>query len=626
MGIYGQDAGYWACLMPDCYGPQVKDAYIRANYSVDPCILNPAYSPSCPGFSSIVQGGTSPLYWWGYNIATRLPHIGGGVQVHGFDYGFGYYAGEYCTNTFLFWCTSYSGANGGTINFRITDKNNNELFKDSQYREGNYSGGGYSNRFLFTETQNSLNLGGIQWYATGVWGDNFQWSAWTRPIWSPDPCYTQPLYSPNCSNFDATVKKLAEEQEAARQVSLSNTVSTATTTPTSTITTTITDTNTTNPSVAVNTTSLPPPPPPVDNQLARPPPAPTIAAREELQPKLETRESTSRNITRVETTSDSTALALNLIRQNQQRETALAQQASQGAIQTANIAATASIRQAETLALDSAKASQMSDKQEQQVIVDVATSASRQDQLLNLGPQPGSTSVVNISAQQRNQQNQVEFTQPLIITSTSAVVVFNAMQVTSTANQEQGVFTQPVQPKNIISQTVATYQAPPQPTVEVKPVAILQTESVSNTGQLAIIAPQQQTVEVGQNTNSYTIAAPVINIELPQQTSNFTSDRTNPINSILETKPSLPQEETSTTKTASVNQRTEDSTLASGVSISTISVVPVGFSAYTVALADASFYQPKEIYRNQRTVDNRRALQNLRSDQLHEQMINQQWR
>ena len=35
MGIYGMDAGFWACLMPDCYGPQVKDAYIRANYSVD---------------------------------------------------------------------------------------------------------------------------------------------------------------------------------------------------------------------------------------------------------------------------------------------------------------------------------------------------------------------------------------------------------------------------------------------------------------------------------------------------------------------------------------------------------------------------------------------------------------
>ena len=627
MGIYGQDAGYWACIMPDCYGPQVKDAYIRANYSVDPCILNPAYSPSCPGFSSIVQGGTSPLYWWGYNIATRLPHIGGGVQVYGFDYGFGYYAGDYCTNTFLFWCTSSSGANGGTINFRITDKNNNELFKDSQYREGNYSGGGYSNRFLFTETQNSLNLGGIQWYATGVWGDNFQWSAWTRPIWSPDPCYTQPLYSPNCSNFDATVKKLAEEQEAARQVSLSNTVSTATTTPTSTITTTITDTNTTNPSVAVNTASLPSPPPPVDNQLARPPPAPTTAAREELQPRAETRESTSRNIVRVETTSDSTALALNLIRQNQQRETTLVQQASQSAIQTASIAATASIRQAESLALDSAKASQVLDKQEQQVIVDFSTAASRQEQLLNTGPQPGSTSVVNISAQQRNQQNQVEFTQPVVITSTSAVVVFNAMQATSIVNQEQGVFTQPVQPMNITSQSVAIYQPPPQPIVEIKPVNTIQTESVNNLGQLAITAPQQQTIDATQSaSNSYTIATPVVSVELPQQATNFTSDRTNPINSILETKPSLPQEETSTTKTASVNQKIEDNTLASGVSINTISVVPVGFSAYTIALVDASFYQPKEIYRNQRTIDNRRALQNLRSDQLHEQMINQQWR
>ena len=630
MSIIGSDAGYWACIMLDSYGPQVKDAYIRANYSVDPCILNPAYSPNCPGFSNIVQGGNSPLYWWGYNIATRLPHIGGGVQVHGFDYGFGYYAGEYCTLTII-WCWTYSGANGGTINFRITDSGGNELYKDSRYREGNYSGGGYSNRFLFTETQNSLNLGSIQWYATGVWGDNFQWSGWTRPIWTPDPCYTQPLYSPNCSNFNATIQQLAEEQEAARQTSLAGTVSSVTTTSTSTITTTITDPNTTSPTVAVITDTPPPPPPPhsPDGGLKPPPPQFTSAPlpKEEIREAQPRQENAAKNAPRVETLVDSTSLALNLIRQNQQRETAIGQQASQDAIQTANIAATVSIRQAETLALDSAKTSQVMDRQEQQAIGDFAANIARQDQLLNTGPQPGSTSVVNISAQQRNQQNQVEFTQPVAITSTSAVVVFNAMQVTSAINQEQGVFTQPVQPMNITSQAVATYQPPPQPTVEIKPVNTIQTESINNLGQLAIAAPQQQTVDATQSvSNSYAIAIPVVSVELPQQATNFTSDRTNPINSILETKPNLPQEEVNTTKTASVNQKTEDSTLASGVSISTISVVPVGFSAYTIALADASFYQPKEIYRNQRTVDNRRALQNLRSDQLHQQMINQQWR
>jgi hypothetical protein len=87
MGIVGQDAGNWACLNGTCYGPQVKDAYIRANYSVDPCILNPAFNPSCPGFNNIIQYGQSPIFANSYNIATSLPHIGGGVQLHGYEYG-----------------------------------------------------------------------------------------------------------------------------------------------------------------------------------------------------------------------------------------------------------------------------------------------------------------------------------------------------------------------------------------------------------------------------------------------------------------------------------------------------------------------------------------------------------
>jgi len=613
MEIIGQDAGFWACN-PDCYGPQVKDAYIRANYSVDPCILNPAFNPSCPGFQNIIQGSKSPAFYYSYNIAQSLPHIGGGVVLHGYDYGFIWYNYGACYNTFMFWCTDWRTDGGGNINFRISDKINTTMLQQQWYVSGNNSGGSYSNRYLFTESQNSLNMGSIQWWTDSVW-NHFGWSGWTRPIWTPDPCYEQPLYSPNCSNFNAEIKRLAAEQKAIQDAQLNTTVASISTTPTSTVTTTIQDATTTNPTVIVVTQ---------ETEAVKPTIAQSTAKSVETVDSISTQ--SSRPVgSRVEQ-ADNTSFALNLVRQNQQRESGIAQQASQGAIQTANVAATTSIRQAESLALDFAKASQVVDKQEQQVAIDFSVTTGRQDQLLNIGPQPGSTSVVNISTQQRNQQNQIEFTQPITATSTSAIVVFNAMQVTGTVNQELNTLPQPLQLNNITSQAVAVYQPPSQLSVETKSVNIPQTESTSNIGQLAIITPQQQTIEASQNTSNYTIATPLVNIELPQQTTSFTSDRTNPINTILETKPSLPQEETNTTKTASVNQKTEDSTLASGISISTISVVPVGFSAYTIALADASFYQPKEIYRNQRTVDNRRALQNLRSDQLHEQMINQQWR
>lgn len=648
MSIIGNDAGYWACIMPDCYGPQVKDAYIRANYSVDPCILNPAFSSNCPGFSNIVQGGNSPLYWWGYNIATRLPHIGGGVQVHGFDYGFGWYAGEYCTLTII-WCWTYSGANGGTINFRITDSGGNELYKDSRYREGNYSGGGYSNRFLFTETQNSLSLGSIQWYATGVWGDNFQWSGWTRPIWTPDPCYTQPLYSPNCSNFNATIQQLAEEQEAARQTSLASTVSSVSTTSTSTITTTITDPNTTSPTVAVVTdTPPPPPPPPPDSGLKPPPPQFTSAPvpKEEIREVQPRQESVAKSAPRVETLVDSTSLALNLIRQNQQRETNIGQQASQTAIQTANIAATTSMRQAESLAFDSAKTSQIQEKENQGNSADVVVGTVKQSELLAVGPQPGSTSVVSIGQQSNSQQQAVtEIALQQNSQSTSAVVIFNAMQINATSSTTQEValvqpITQSFQP---VTQQSVYQQSQVQAGQEIKPQEINQQNFVTASNSVPTLQAPQQIIEtatpVVQAITQQTIVSteipqiaslqtqlPVVNVDLPQTQQTFTTDPTNVLNSVLDNKPNIPDEEVKQTNLTSVNQKTEDNTLASGVSINTISVVPVGFSAYTVALADANFYQPKEIYRNQRTIDNRRALQNLRSDSLHEQMKDQQWR
>jgi hypothetical protein len=45
-----------------------------------------------------------------------------------------------------------------------------------------------------------------------------------------------------------------------------------------------------------------------------------------------------------------------------------------------------------------------------------------------------------------------------------------------------------------------------------------------------------------------------------------------------------------------------------------------------VVLKDADFYAPKDIYGNQKTVDNARALRQLSSDRLHQEMIDQQYK
>lgn len=104
---------------------------------------------------------------------------------------------------------------------------------------------------------------------------------------------------------------------------------------------------------------------------------------------------------------------------------------------------------------------------------------------------------------------------------------------------------------------------------------------------------------------------------------NMLTDKTNPVNDIVTAQPQMPTMATFTGPT--VNQKQQDNDLAGGVSIARMAVVPAGFDAYNVALRDVAFYAPREIYRNQKTVDNVRALRKLASDRLHQQMVDQQY-
>ena len=622
MGIYGQDAGFWACLMPDCYGPQVKDVYIRANYSVDPCILNPAFNPSCPGFNTIIQGAQSPLYWHSYNIAQRLPHIGGGVQLHGFDYGFSWANYGACYNTFMFWCTDWRTDGGANINFRITDKSNNVIFVDSQYRSGNNQSGFYSNRYLFTETQNSLNMGNVDWYLTGVW-NHLAVAGWTRPIWTPDPCYTQPLYSKNCSNFLDEIKRLAAEQIALQEKAQAQTVANITSTsqtPAGQVTTTITDANTANPTVTNTFTST------ETNSVTN-----TTKA---LANASSTTATDSKNVSapRVETTKDSTtSFALGLIGKNQERETSIASQASQSAIKDTEQRALQSVRQAENIAFDSVSKSQdTQQKDEQHQTADALTTMTRTDQIMGAGPAPGSTSVVTQAIQQRTQQAQA-VQEPQTVnnnTSTSAIVQFNAMA--TTVVQPVQMFN-PLQPpvfSNPTTASAAPYQPPTQTQIsDNRPAdSSQQRELTTSSNQtVALLPPQAVTSEVQQTALSTTTVLPVTQVDLPQTQANFLNDKTNPINSILETRTVMPEQERNSTNTQQVKSNVQDNDAAAGVSIASIARTPVGFNSYMVALSDANFYAPKEIYRNQKNVDNARALRQLASDRLHQQMVDQQY-
>jgi hypothetical protein len=80
--------------------------------------------------------------------------------------------------------------------------------------------------------------------------------------------------------------------------------------------------------------------------------------------------------------------------------------------------------------------------------------------------------------------------------------------------------------------------------------------------------------------------------------------------------------------TQTVKKNVQDNEAAGEVSIDSLSQTPIDFNEYlNQQLKDMAFYAPKEIYKNQTTVDNATALRllNGRSDRLHEQMVNQQY-
>jgi len=80
------------------------------------------------------------------------------------------------------------------------------------------------------------------------------------------------------------------------------------------------------------------------------------------------------------------------------------------------------------------------------------------------------------------------------------------------------------------------------------------------------------------------------------------------------------------TQTTNVRSASVDNSAAGGVSLSSLAVVPTGYSAYLTQLTDSVFYSTREIYRGQQPVDNIRNLRGLGSELKHQQIVQSQYR
>jgi hypothetical protein len=130
----------------------------------------------------------------------------------------------------------------------------------------------------------------------------------------------------------------------------------------------------------------------------------------------------------------------------------------------------------------------------------------------------------------------------------------------------------------------------------------------------------------GNSTVSVGLSAPTrvsAEVELPQSDGIKPGERS-VLNDSIEARPL--QQVAQPRQSDAVNKNAQTNELAGGVDIAAINRLPVGFQNYSFMLTDAQFYAPKEIYRNQINVDNARALRQLSSDWLHQQLIEQQYR
>ena len=98
------------------------------------------------------------------------------------------------------------------------------------------------------------------------------------------------------------------------------------------------------------------------------------------------------------------------------------------------------------------------------------------------------------------------------------------------------------------------------------------------------------------------------------------------LNDAIEDRPIAQNTNTQEQKTELVNRNVQPNELAGGVDIARMATQPAGYQAYSFALADAPFYAPKEIYKNQVNVDNARVLRQLSSDRLHQELVNLQYK
>jgi len=572
---------------------------------------------NCGPYPSVNQSGNINFSYGGVNlyqvvnINAALKAAGNNLQVTGFNFGFMAKNGNGWDDGRQDYLNAY-------VQFYRPDGGVAALYGYGQYTNRQYD---WTN-FNFSETFANPSLATS--YRAAQYGfigrDNNYWAGNYGPEitnvsfnlkYRVDPCATDPTSSPACPGYAAAMSAKNPTVIPSMAVTAAPAVETVAIT--------------TAPAVTVSTTNKSQ----TDTAAIKPP-------------------------------SKTVATALNLIARNQQQTQALQTSVSQAAVAEAAASATAAQQQAVAVAASSAAMSQALSnatiQTQRQSTTPVASPTTSQTTLA-----PPTPNTANSNNENKSVSVSPTFQMPAPRTSTP--VTTNATVVSSVSNVDTQQFSIPTlqsyfsrtQPTS--TQTVQDAPSiptlPPQPNksattaplVTVVPITVTTTNtptfSQANTDsqQSTMISAYTQP----QNTMFYAMAAAPVEqqqqataqqvsfarqaeIEQVSNTAGFMTNRTDPLNEVVESKTAVTT--TNTTESAQpIKTSVSDNELAGGVDISKLATTPVGYGSYTsLMLQDGKMYEPKEIYKNQTPVDNARALRQLSTDRLHQQMIEQQYR
>ena len=197
-------------------------------------------------------------------------------------------------------------------------------------------------------------------------------------------------------------------------------------------------------------------------------------------------------------------------------------------------------------------------------------------------------------------------------TTTTQNVVTGA-GVSTTASSQQGLLPSTASSTSVVS--IGGLRAPQSSSV----TDITLSSSNSSLGSIATLNSFELRSNIFRQSNEQ---------EAPKQAAIDFTGRT-PIRDYLETRPQVSQDTGKVEqRTTEVKKNVQDNEAAGGVTLTAMAKQPPGFELYMMGMRDVSFYQPKEIYKNQKVIDNQRVLRQLnnRSDRIHEEMVNEQYK